>query len=79
MDYTGLMGVPISFLDKYNPTQFELLGTSLELAIPMKKVAEKGTYMSGGNRFYTPLITDKDIERGYKYHREYDRLVIRKK
>ena len=27
-DYTGLMGVPISFLDKYNPAQFEIVGTS---------------------------------------------------
>ena len=27
-DYDSLMGVPISFLDKYNPEQFEILGTS---------------------------------------------------
>ncbi len=27
-DYEGVMGVPISFLDKYNPDQFEILGTS---------------------------------------------------
>ena len=27
-DYRGVMGVPISFLDKYNPDQFEILGTS---------------------------------------------------
>ncbi len=26
MDYVGAMGVPISFLDKYNPKQFEILG-----------------------------------------------------
>ena len=25
-DYAGIMGVPISFLDKYNPEQFEILG-----------------------------------------------------
>lgn len=25
-DYTGVMGVPITFLDKYNPEQFEILG-----------------------------------------------------
>jgi hypothetical protein len=28
MDYEGLIGVPITFLDKYNPEQFEILGTS---------------------------------------------------
>jgi hypothetical protein len=27
-DYDGLMGVPITFLDKYNPEQFEILGRS---------------------------------------------------
>lgn len=27
-DYEGVMGVPISFLDKYCPEQFEILGTS---------------------------------------------------
>ena len=25
-DYTGVMGVPVTFLDKYNPDQFEILG-----------------------------------------------------
>ncbi len=27
-DYEGVMGVPISFLDKYNPEQFEILGAT---------------------------------------------------
>ncbi len=26
MDYDGVMGVPVTFLDKYNPAQFEILG-----------------------------------------------------
>jgi hypothetical protein len=26
MDYQGAMGVPITFLDKYNPEQFEIIG-----------------------------------------------------
>ena len=25
-DYAGVMGVPITFMDKYNPRQFELVG-----------------------------------------------------
>ena len=25
-DYDGVMGVPVTFLDKYNPEQFELIG-----------------------------------------------------
>jgi len=28
MDYEGAMGVPITFLDKYNPEQFEIIGWS---------------------------------------------------
>lgn len=27
-DFSGIMGVPISFLDKYNPEQFEILGAT---------------------------------------------------
>lgn len=27
-DYTGIMGVPITFLDKYNPQQFDIIGLS---------------------------------------------------
>lgn len=27
-DYKGMMGVPVSFLDKYSPEQFEILGTN---------------------------------------------------
>lgn len=28
MDYDGVMGVPITFLDKYNPEQFEIVGNA---------------------------------------------------
>lgn len=27
-DYTGVMGVPITFMDKYNPDQFEIIGAT---------------------------------------------------
>lgn len=27
-DYDGVMGVPVSFLDKYNPDQFEIIGSN---------------------------------------------------
>lgn len=78
-DYAGVMGVPITFLDKYNPEQFEILGISLGLGKPMSEVAEKGTYMGGGRRFYTQCPDEKDKERGFKYHRCYDRIAIRNK
>ena len=34
MNYKGAMGVPITFLDKYNPEQFEILGCSYSYGRP---------------------------------------------
>jgi hypothetical protein len=69
-DYGDAMGVPITFLDKYNPEQFEILGSSMDLSGPMSQVAEKGSYSQGGPRFY--------IDNGDgRYRRLYDRIVIR--
>ena len=73
-DYNGLMGVPVTFLDKYCPDQFEIIGISLELADDMRKYAARGEYMAGGKRFY--LAEENGT---YKYRRMYDRLVIRRK
>lgn len=70
-DYFGAMGVPVTFLDKFNPKQFEILGSSRTLGKPMSEVAEKGTYLQGGPRFYLPN------EDG-TYRRLYDRIVIRR-
>ena len=33
-DYNGIMGVPITFIDKYNPNQFEILGCSKNYGRP---------------------------------------------
>ena len=33
-DYAGVMGVPITFLDKYNPDQFEIIGCSYDYGRP---------------------------------------------
>ena len=71
-DYDGLMGVPITFIDKYNPDQFEIVGSSKTMGEKMSEVAEKGTYQPGGPRFYLP------VGRG-GYRRMYDRIVVRNK
>jgi len=52
-DYDGIIGVPISFLDKYCPEQFEIIGSNLTHGIPMATIAKKGTYAQGGPSFYT--------------------------
>ena len=66
------MGVPITFLDKYNPNQFKIIGSSMTLGTKMSKIARKGTYMAGGPRFYL------DSGEG-TYQRLYDRIVIKNK
>jgi hypothetical protein len=71
-DYDGEMGVPITFLDKFNPDQFEIIGASIFLGKPMSEFAPKGTYMAGGVRFYLPNGDGT-------YRRLYDRIVIRRK
>ncbi len=72
MDYSGMMGVPITFLDKYNPDQFEIVGSSRTLGKRMSEFAEKGTYSQGGPRFY--------LDNGDgTYRRLYDRIVIRRR
>ena len=72
IDYEGEMGVPITFLDKYNPEQFEIIGSSMTLGAKMSGFAEKGSYSAGGPRFYL------DSGNG-TYQRLYDRIVIRNK
>lgn len=70
-DYEGAMGVPISFLDKYNPEQFEILGASLFDATPMKEVAKPGDlFQQGGLAFY--IREDESTLR-----RLYFRLIVR--
>lgn len=70
-DYDGAMGVPITFLDRFNPEQFEILGSSRLLSEPMANYAERGTYVQGGPRFYVP-------DGNGHHRRQYDRIVIRK-
>jgi hypothetical protein len=72
VDYPGPMGVPVMFLVRHNPDQFEILGSSRELGLPMSQIAKKGTYQQGGPRFYLPNGDGT-------YRRLYDRIVIRNK
>ena len=71
-DYEGEMGVPITFLDKYSPEQFTIIGSNLTHGIPMSEVAQKGTYAQGGPSFYT------DNGDG-TYKRIYTRILIKHK
>ena len=69
-DYDGVMGVPITFMDKYNPDQFEIVGMSLDLA-NMSIIRERLGRNDGGPTFY--------IEKDGKLIRLYDRIAIRRR
>ena len=68
-NYSGAMGVPITFLDKFNPDQFEILGFSGGLSRSMSEVVPGTT---GSGRFY--LANDDGT-----YRRMYDRIVIKRR
>ena len=46
-DYTGVMGVPISFLDKYNPEQFEIIGYDGDGHLATKQYGKKEKVVDG--------------------------------
>jgi hypothetical protein len=62
-DYTGMMGVPISFLDKYNPDQFEIIdGIGRYSILDNEKTKEAGNYLSmvdGVPQYFRILIKHK--------------------
>ena len=63
-DYKGVMGVPVTFLDKYNPDQFEILGNSnvkgeREHLMNKVKCATDCTYINGKPQYARILIKHK--------------------
>ena len=51
VDYDGVMGVPISFLDKYNPKQFEILGCNRGIDQDPNGVYGRGAFLNGKEVF----------------------------
>lgn len=66
-DYDGVMGVPITFLDKYNPDQFEIIGSDFQVKDGLIDEIIKPGW-------------DGKLDRGYVNGvRKYSRLLIRNK
>lgn len=65
-DYDGVMGVPISFLDKYCPEQFEILGLAASAGYNEEVVG-------------IPFLGDKDARPLINGKNTYARILIRKK
>ena len=62
-DYGGIMGVPISFLDKYNPDQFEIIGNSDDVSMmselgvrPLGREFIDAYRARGGTGHYSPAM-----------------------
>lgn len=53
-DYNGLMGVPITFIDKYNPKQFEILGMDKDLI--------KSRFILNDKKLYARIVIKKREE-----------------
>lgn len=66
-DYEGVMGVPITFLDKYNPDQFEIVGRAdVNIAWEIMEFYIKGFK----DKWWAPLVNWNFV---------YKRILIRKK
>jgi hypothetical protein len=76
LDYKETMGVPITFLDKYNPEQFEILGiTDRENNSGLKtKIYTKEDVPNPGD-----LNRRASIKIGSEYKSTYARLLIKNK
>lgn len=66
-DYKGVMGVPITFLDKYNPDQFEIIGSDYNVKEGLLDFIKVEGYTG---KFDRPYLNGK---------RMYSRLLIKKK
>jgi len=75
-DYDGVMGVPITFLDKYNPEQFEILGITDRDNNSGLKTKE---YTEADAPNYSDLNRRGVVRVGNEYRLIYARLIIRRR
>ena len=76
-DYDGVMGVPITYIDKYNPDQFEIIGMAKRGAgdpALKSKVYTKADYPNYSDLNATPVIITNGIPKN-----TYPRLLIKRK
>ena len=60
-DYDGVMGVPISFLDKHNPDQFEIIGSNRGIDQDPEGVYGRGSFLNGKETFKRLFIRNKEV------------------
>ena len=59
-DYDGVMGVPITFLDKCNPDQFEIIG--IDMYVPDNPKTGKRFNLNGKQLYARILIRNRHPE-----------------
>jgi len=75
-DYFGAMGVPITFLDKYNPEQFEILGITDRDNNSGLKIKE---YTEADAKNHSDLNRRGAIREGNEYKSTYARLLVQRR
>ncbi len=72
MDYTGAIGVPITFMDKYSPEQFEIIGIFDDKREKLEAFIQGSpTYVDDQHKKYVgPVVNGKAL---------YTRIIIRNK
>lgn len=84
-DYDGIMGVPITFLDQYNPEQFELVGLDLNSMSEQLGIREIGDEWlalyreQGGTGNYTACMHSLVCVHKGRAFAPYRRILIRRK
>mgnify|MGYP001950646882 FL=1 len=73
-DYNGVMGVPITFLGKYNPKQFKLIGITDRQNTSGLRTKK---YTKRDSDRYNDLNARAVIKRDGEYIAKYARLLIR--
>ncbi|MCL5798245.1 MAG: adenine-specific methyltransferase EcoRI family protein [Patescibacteria group bacterium] len=69
MDYRGAMGVPVTFLDKYNPEQFEIMSSNdirLNSIVPFKEhglIKDKDGAINGKPTYVRIVIKNKKVKK----------------
>ena len=89
VDYKGVMGVPITFMDKYNPDEFEIVGmlqssTDEQAGIPnlryyndFKEMRQDMTFTgaSGRKANGNPVVKGKPLKGNFLYNQATDEYV----
>lgn len=84
-DYFGIMGVPITFIEKYNPNQFNIIGIdrlpySIELGIGEMGEQWCNDFFSSGNKgHYTPTMKNLCLYENGRAKVKFSRILVQRK